>query len=165
MSTGRHGRMVGAMSQIIGSSAGTRIVPGSRVTLHFSLLLPDGQEFDTTRNGEPATFQMGDGNLLPGFEEALLGMRAGDAGQLELAPEQAFGEHNPANVRLLERSRFAGMELEEGLVVSFSAADGELPGVVLAVYEDTVKVDFNHPLSGKPIIFDVAIVAVEPAAQ
>lgn len=157
--------MVGTMSQIIASSAEIKIVPGSRVTLHFSLLLPGGQEVDTTRNGDPATFQMGDGNLLPGFEEALLGMRTGDAAQIELAPEQAFGEHNPANVRLMERRRFDDMELEEGLVVSFSATDGELPGIVLAVYDDTVKVDFNHPLSGKPIIFDVAIVDVEPSAQ
>ena len=107
--------MVGAMSQIIGSSADTKIAPGSRVTLHFSLLLASGQEVDTTRNGDPATFQVGDGNLLPGFEEALLGMRAGDAAQVELAPEQAFGEHNPANVRLLQRRRFDDMELEEKL--------------------------------------------------
>ncbi|MEM9623384.1 MAG: peptidylprolyl isomerase [Pseudomonadota bacterium] len=179
-------------ADLIGSSAdGPRIQPGSRVTLHFSLILPDGQEIDSTRNGKPASFTMGDGSLLPGFEDVLLGKQAGFAEQILLPPADAFGEHNPANVQLIDRQRFAAMlntsqeaaglgvdavqadqpavadtqadsqTLEPGLVVSFQAPDGELPGVVVAVYDKTVKVDFNHPLSGKDIVFDVAITKVE----
>lgn len=140
------------------------IEPGAQVTLHFSLLLASGQEVDTTRNAKPAVFVVGDGKLLPGFEEALLGQRAGFAAQLKLPPERAFGEHNPANVQVLARDRFAGMgeeqPLEEGLVVSFAAPDGELPGVVVGLYEETVKVDFNHPLAGQDIIFDVSVIKV-----
>jgi len=63
----------------------------SRVTLHFAVLLDTGEEVDTTRRGQPATFEVGDGNLLPGFEQVLMGMRAGDDAQIELTPEQAFG--------------------------------------------------------------------------
>ena len=148
------------MSQIISSDKGPKITDSSTVTLHFSLLLDNGQEIDTTRNGDAATFTMGDGSLLPGFEQALLGMCAGDAEQFTLAPEQAFGDHNPANVQVLPRTRFPDMDLEPGLIVSFAAPDGELPGVVVALFDDTVKVDFNHPLSGKAITFDVAIVEV-----
>ncbi len=137
----------------------------SRVTLHFALLLPTGEEIDTTRRGRPATFDIGDGNLLPGFEAALFGMRAGDDAQIELPPDQAFGPANPENVRILDRSRFKDVELEPGVVVSFAAQEGELPGVVKRVFERTVEVDFNHPLAGRTIIFDVSIIRVDDLSQ
>ncbi|MDZ7668118.1 MAG: peptidylprolyl isomerase [Gammaproteobacteria bacterium] len=135
----------------------------SRVTLHFAVLLDSGEEVDTTRRGKPATFEMGDGSLLPGFEAALLGMRPGDDAQIELEPEQAFGEHRRENVQLLDRARFRDVELEPGVVISFDAPDGALPGVVRRVFERTVEVDFNHPLAGRRIVFDVSIIKVLPA--
>ncbi|MBL6814195.1 MAG: peptidylprolyl isomerase [Pseudomonadales bacterium] len=137
---------------------------GSRISLHFALLMPSGEEIDTTRRGKPASLTLGDGNLLPGFEEALIGLSAGDDAQLVIAAGQAFGERVEANVRLLAKTLFADFSSEEplepGLVVSFQAPDGELPGVVKAVYDDTVQVDFNHPLSGNDITFDVSILSV-----
>ena len=145
------------------------IEQGAEVTLHFSLLFESGEEIDTTRNGKPATFTVGDGSLLPGFEAALMGQRAGFAEQIVLPPADAFGERNEANVQVIDRQRFADMvgemPLEEGLVVSFQAPDGELPGVVLALYERTVKVDFNHPLSGATLIFDVSVIEVSPPTR
>ena len=155
------------MSDIIASSDGPKetIQKGSRITLHFALLMPGGEEIDTTRRNKPASLTLGDGNLLPGFEEALVGLAAGDDAQLIVPADKAFGERVEANVRLLARALFADLTsdepLEPGLVVSFKAPDGELPGVVKAVYEDTVQVDFNHPLSGSDITFDVSILAVE----
>jgi FKBP-type peptidyl-prolyl cis-trans isomerase SlpA len=153
------------MSDIITTSAGQRINSQSRVTLHFAVLLESGEEVDTTRRGRPATFEFGDGSLLPGFEEALLGMRAGDDAQMLLEPAQAFGEHRHENVQVLPRERFAGVTLEPGLIVSFSAPDGELPGVILRLFEQTVEVDFNHPLAGRRVIFDVSIVEVASGAD
>jgi FKBP-type peptidyl-prolyl cis-trans isomerase SlpA len=153
------------VSDIITTSAGQRINQQSRVTLHFAVLLESGEEIDTTRRGRPATFEVGDGSLLVGFEEALFGMRAGDDAQILLEPAQAFGEHRRENVQLLPRERFAGVTLEPGLIVSFSAPDGELPGVVLRLFEQTVEVDFNHPLAGRRVIFDVSIVEVTAAGD
>jgi FKBP-type peptidyl-prolyl cis-trans isomerase SlpA len=141
--------------------AGPAIEEDSRVTLHFAVLLESGEEVDTTRRGKPATFDVGDGSLLPGFEAALMGMRGGDDAQIPLEPERAFGAHNPANVRLMARDKFAGLALEPGLMVSFAAQEGELPGVVRQVFERTVEVDFNHPLAGRRIIFDVSILKVQ----
>lgn len=137
----------------------------SRVTLHFALLLESGEEVDTTRRGRPATFEMGDGNLLPGFETALFGMKAGDDAQITLPAERAFGPHNPDNVQILDKSRFGDVDLEPGVVVSFAAQDGELPGVVRRVFERTVEVDFNHPLAGRPIVFDVSILEVQDLSK
>lgn len=138
---------------------------GTRVTLHFSLLLESGEEVDSTRRGRPATFEVGDRNLLPGFEYALFGLTAGDDARIPLSPEQAFGEHRRDNVRLIERERFRDVELAPGVVVSFAAADGELPGIIRRVLDRVVEVDFNHPLAGRHIVFDVSILKVEKADE
>ena len=143
-------------------SDGTAIGPGKRVTLHFSLSLPDGTEIDTTRRGKPATFIVGDGNLLPGFEEALYGLQRGDDQQLLISPEQAFGMPNEENLQRFPVTQFRDMDTEPGAVVSFrDAANGELFGVVAAIDDEEVVVDFNHPLAGRTVLFDVTVLRVE----
>jgi len=154
------------LSDLISSSESLRIGESMQVTLHFSILLEEGDEVDSTRAGKPAVFVVGDGNLLPGFESALFGMTAGDAAQLEIPAVDAFGERVEGNVQRLPRSRFPNAdELEEGLIVSFAAPDGELPGVVRKLWEETVEVDFNHPLAGRDLVFDVSILKVQPAPE
>ena len=148
------------MSRIIAREPFARnsIAAGSRVTLHFSLLLADGREIDSTRRGKPVT--MGDGNLPAAFEQLLLGLVPADDRQFEVAAADAFGPWRVENLREYPRERFSGMELEPGLVVSFREPGGEVPGVVHRLDGDRVEVDFNHPLSGKDLIFDVSIIAV-----
>lgn len=140
----------------------TRIGQNTEVTLHFALHLENGDTVDSTFDKAPATFKVGDGNLLPGFESALFGFKAGDQRKLSIAPEQAFGQHNPQNVQVMPRSQFEGMELSEGLLVIFNdAANTELPGVVKAFDDNQVTIDFNHPLAGKTLNFEVQIVEVK----
>ena len=136
----------------------------ARVTLNFALELDDGEPIDRTEAGRPASFVMGDGSLLPGFERVLLGLRSGDQRRVQLPAADAFGERNAQNVRRLQGSQFKDIALEPGLLVSFASPEGELPGLVREVDEDQVVVDFNHPLAGRAIWFDVQIVAVERAA-
>ena len=140
----------------------TVIGPGKRVTLHFSLTLADGSEIDSTRRGQPATFIVGDGNLLPGFEEALFGMRRGDDQQLHIPPERAFGVPNDDNLQRFPLAQFRDVATEPGAVVSFrDAANSELFGVVASLDGEDVVVDFNHPLAGRTVIFDVSVLRVE----
>ncbi len=140
-----------------------RIGPDKEVTLHFALGLEMGELVDSTFDKKPATFKVGDGNLLPGFEQQLYGLKAGDKRTLQIAPEQGFGQVNPQNVQVMPRSQFAGMELSEGLMVSFQdAARTELPGVVKTFDDNQVTVDFNHPLAGKTLTFEVEIIDVKP---
>lgn len=141
-----------------------RIGPDKEVTLHFALKLANGDVVDSTFDKSPATFKVGDGNLLPGFEAALFGFKAGDKRSLQVEPENAFGQPNPQNVQVMARSQFQGMELSEGLLVIFNdAANAELPGVVKAFDDAQVTIDFNHPLAGKPLSFDVEIIEVRQA--
>ncbi|MAY38381.1 MULTISPECIES: FKBP-type peptidyl-prolyl cis-trans isomerase [Spongiibacter] len=139
------------------------IGPGTAVTLHFALLLEDGSEVDSTFSRQPAVFVFGDGKLLPGVELKLLGLVAGDQQELVLAPEDAFGQRNPANIQRLPRSQFGDIELSEGLVMNFAdAANAELPGVISAIDDEMVDVDFNHPLAGRTLGFKVEIIDVQP---
>lgn len=141
-----------------------QIGPGKRVTLHFSIALADGTEIDNTRTrSKPAEFTVGDGSLLPGFEKAIFGLRAGDRRSVFIDAKRGFGEPNPDNVQVFTRLTFKDINLEPGLMVSFTDRGGELPGVVTALDDDTVTVDFNHPLAGRDLVFEVDIIRVMDA--
>ncbi len=141
------------------------ISEGTRVTLNFALVLEDGSEVDTNFDQAPASFSVGDGSLLPGFERALFGLRSGDEALLEIPPEDGFGQPNEMNIQSIARDQFDGdTQLEKGMVFSFAdAAGGELPGVVKDFDDREVIVDFNHPLAGRTLSFRVAIHNVEVA--
>ncbi len=140
---------------------------GSRVSLHFSLSLPGGELIDSNFDGSIARFRLGDGSMLPGFEEQLLGLGAGDEVDTTLNAEQAFGEINPGNIHRFPIAKFRNLleddliPTEVGAVVSFKDAGGfDLPGVIADITPSTVIVDFNHPLAGKDIVFKAQIVSV-----
>jgi FKBP-type peptidyl-prolyl cis-trans isomerase SlpA len=141
------------------------IAQGSRITMHFALKLSEEQVVDSTFDKEPATFVLGDGNLLPGFEEHLIGLTTGDSKSFLVPPEKAFGQPNPQNMQSMKRSDFpVDMPVSSGLMVSFADAQGaELPGVISEIEGDWVTVDFNHPLAGKELIFKVQILEVHDA--
>ena len=135
---------------------------GTKVTLHFALVLEDGDVIDSNFETAPATFTVGDGNLLPGFESTLIGLEDGDEREFTIPPEEAFGQHNPQNVQRVDRSNFDQQELEVGAMFSFQNGDGELPGVIIEFEDEEILVDFNHPLAGKNIIFQVKIMDITP---
>ena len=137
------------------------IGPGTRVTLKFSLHLEDGHLIDST--GEtPATFDVGDDTLLPGFERSIYGMKPGNKSELKIPPDKGFGVPNPENIHMMKRSLFADLDLKEGVVVSFADNDGlERPGVINRILGDALEVDFNHPLAGKDVVLKVEIVDVQ----
>jgi FKBP-type peptidyl-prolyl cis-trans isomerase SlpA len=144
---------------------GVPVGPGARVRLRFELRLASGEEVDST-GGKAAEFVVGDGNLPAAFEHAMFGMRAGDRDVFRIESGHGFGPHNADNVQRVPRSRFADMELQEGLIVSFAdKQQAELPGVIAEIGEDLVEVDFNHPLAGKDLDFEVEIFAVEQVSN
>jgi FKBP-type peptidyl-prolyl cis-trans isomerase SlpA len=138
---------------------------GTRVFLNFSLSLEDGSEVDSNFSADPVDFVIGDGSLLPGFERLLFGMSAGERQIFSVTPEHAFGMPNDNNVQEIERDQFdEDVELEIGLMFSFAdAGGGELPGLIIEFDEERVSVDFNHPLAGRTILFDVLVHRVEAA--
>lgn len=153
-------------SQFINPNEDTRITHGSEVKLHFEVSLENGTMIDSTfSRDEPVTLTIGDESLLPGFEKVLINLRAGDTRTAHLEPEQAFGEWNPDNIQTFSRTQFALTESdpEVGMMMEFEdKGKNTLPGVISAVTEDTIEVDFNHPLAGQPVLFKVQVFKVTP---
>ncbi len=140
------------------------IAADSSVLFHFSIKLEDGSVADSTAlHGKPARLRMGDGSLTPSFEQCLLGLRAGESKSFTLAPEQAFGLSNPDNIYHLDRAKFgAEVEPKVGTIMIFDQPNGsELPGIIRAVEGMSVTVDFNHPLAGHTVTFEVEILGVD----
>ncbi len=142
------------------------IGPNCKVELHFSLKLADtGELVDSTFEKKPAELVIGDGNLPAAFEAVIHGMRAGERKIERIEPKDGFGQHNPSNVQRIPKDQFdPSVELSEGLVLSFQdKAKSELPGVVSTIDDTMVTVDFNHPLAGLDLEFEVEILSVVPS--
>lgn len=138
------------------------VEPGRTVAIHYALTLDDGTEVASSRGEEVLRFTIGDGTLIEGLERLLHGLAPGERRTFQVAPDDAYGRPDPANVQVVPLEQFAGMELEPGLIIGFDTPSGEeLPGTVLEVGDDGVKVDFNHPLAGRDLTFEVEVVAVE----
>ncbi|MEA3242677.1 MAG: peptidylprolyl isomerase [Pseudomonadota bacterium] len=140
-----------------------QITIGSIVTMHFALRLADGTVADSSFDNEPLSFVVGDGALDKGLELALIGLEAGDRQTLTLMPGQAFGVRDAAALQWLERDQFPpDMALEEGQIIGFTGQAGEdVAGAVIEMQDQRVRVDFNHPLAGREIEFEVEILSVD----
>ena len=138
------------------------IMRGSLVTLHLSLSLFDRSEVISTFGEEPSTLRIGEGAMVPTLEMAIYGLKAGEEHTFELTPEQAYGPRDEQLVRMIPLGEFPEeIEPERGQIISFTSEDGEeIPGTVVLVEKDQVKVDFNHPLAGNFVIFRVKILSV-----
>ena len=140
--------------------------PGSVVTLHYRLEC-GGQDVVNTFDADPETFTLGVGELEARLEILLLGLDVGDHRVYELGPGEAFGPHDPGMIHSLPRGDFVAnlgddMELAVNGGVDFTLPNGQtVTGSVLEIGADHVRVDFNHPLAGLPVTFEVKILAIE----
>lgn len=138
------------------------VQPDSFLTLHYRLSGLDGTEHVSTFDMSPATLQMGSGQLSPSLEACLLGLEAGGHHIFELAADDAFGQHNPRLVERIARSALpADMDLRANSLVEFEAPGGQgFAGFVREHQGDSVVIDFNHPLAGKAVRFEVRILGI-----
>jgi FKBP-type peptidyl-prolyl cis-trans isomerase SlpA len=139
------------------------IGPASRVTIHYRMTMDDGTVADSSFDSEPVTFQLGEGVMLPNLEKVLIGLSAGDHKTFQLTPDEAFGYPDTENFHYVARSEFpADMDLEQGMVVGFDTSEGqELPGMVMDVGEESVLINFNHPLAGHDLTFEVLVLEID----
>lgn len=144
------------------SSPNPTVRPDSFLTLHYRVTTGDGSEILNTFDMKPATLQMGSGQLMENLEKCLLGLGAGQRHVFELGPERAFGEHNPRLVERIARDALPpGMELKENALVEFDDGEGaEFAGFVRELSDTHALFDFNHPLAGKSVRFEVEIIGI-----
>ena len=154
------------MNQSPPPSAAAAIGRGSACVLHLEIRLQDGTLALSTRGETPLRLTLGDGTLTPGLEDLLVGLNAGQRVRLLAHGNDLYGTHDPEAIHWLPLADFPpGQAMAPGLVVAFGTPGGhELAGLVLEVAEQQVRVDLNHPLSGRPLNIEIEILAVTPAA-
>jgi peptidylprolyl isomerase len=138
---------------------------GDLVRVHYTRRLGDGKVFDTSRDGgEPLEFQIGAGQVIPGFEEGVRGMVVGESKTIEIESEDAYGPRRDGLIATIERERAKfPFEPQVGMNLLMPLPDDQQLEVVVTEVTDThVTVDGNHPLAGQKLIFDLELVGNEP---
>jgi FKBP-type peptidyl-prolyl cis-trans isomerase SlyD len=140
-------------------------VSSNRVVLiHYTLKNDAGEILDSSAGGEPLAYLHGQGNLISGLESELAGRVAGDALNVRIAPEDAYGEFDPDKVQDIPRSAFQGIDqIEVGMRFQTQTANGPQVSVVTGVSEHSISMDANHPLAGQHLNFAVEITEVRAA--
>jgi FKBP-type peptidyl-prolyl cis-trans isomerase SlyD len=141
------------------------ISPGKVVAIHFVLRDEQGSELDDSSGGEPIRYLHGAGNIVSGLEEGLTGKRMGEKVHVQVTPENGFGVRDPRGVQKVSRDTFPDdVEIFPGMEFGAEDEDGEsVPVWVTAVEGDQLTIDFNHPLAGKTLHFDVVVAEVRDA--
>jgi len=137
--------------------------PGDRVTIHYIGTLDNGRIFDSADEDNPLSFTIGQGEVFPALEEAVVGMKPGAANNIEIPAEQAFGPHRKENLVCVPRSHFpAERELRIGEKISLAFADGEERIMrIVKEEDDEVTLDGNHPLAGLDLTFALQLVRID----
>ncbi len=135
---------------------------GDTVKVHYTGKLENGTVFDTSLNRDPLQFTIGNDEVIPGFEEAVIGMAPGDSKTVKITADKAYGSHLDEMVLVVERTQIPpNLKPEVGQQLQLKQADGKVILVVVTdVSESTITLDANHPLAGKDLIFDIQLVEI-----
>lgn len=136
---------------------------GDKVKVHYKGTLEDGTVFDLSREEEPLEFTLGSGLLIPGFENAVRGMKTGEIRTVRIEPDDAYGKHYAEMVQTVPMSAFSGdVKPEVGQQFEVTPEDNDPFVVTITGVEDgNVVLDANHPLAGKVLVFEISLVAIE----
>ena len=138
---------------------------GDTVHLHYTGTLLDGTTFDSSEGSEPLAFEVGSGQIIPGLDVAIPGMKVGDKKIVKIGADDAYGQSNPEMRQAVPREGIpADIPLEVGLQLQMQTPDGQaMPVTVVEMDEATVTLDANHPLAGKDLQFDIELVKIDAA--
>jgi FKBP-type peptidyl-prolyl cis-trans isomerase 2 len=141
---------------------GMAIQEGSKVAFHYELTV-DGDVVDSSKERDPMEYTHGEGKIIPGLSKQLIGLKKGDEQDIIVPPEEAYGTRNPDAVKEVPRSQLpAEVQPRTGMPLQVMAPDGSKAIVMIAeVKNETVVIDFNHPLAGKTLNFHIKIVSVQ----
>ncbi|HIJ89613.1 MAG: peptidylprolyl isomerase [Desulfobulbaceae bacterium] len=147
-----------------------RVSENDSVTIIYDGLLSTGEKFDSSQDTGPLQFQLGTGSVLPAFEQAVLGMAAKESKSITVAAKDAYGLKNEDLIMSVSRQGLAGQAITPGMILGMNMEqDGQqhkIPATVLSVDTETVTVDFNHPLAGQDITYQITLLSIDtPAAE
>ncbi len=133
---------------------------GDRVRVHYRGSLTDGTEFDSSFDGDPLEFTLGEGMVIPGFENAIIGMTVGETKTVSIPPDEGYGPYSDELIAVVQRSILpAELEPEVGMILEAKGEDGTVTEVTITeVTDETVTLDANHELAGKELVFEIQLV-------
>jgi FKBP-type peptidyl-prolyl cis-trans isomerase 2 len=136
---------------------------GDTVRVHYTGKLADGTVFDTSKERHPLKFTLGNGQVIAGFEQAIIGMNPGDSKTIRIPPDQAYGEHRKELVITFNRSQLPqGMNPQVGQRLELTQEnDQTVLTTIVGVNDTDLLLDANHPLAGKELTFDLQLGAIE----
>ncbi len=136
---------------------------GTTVKVHYRGTLDDGTEFDSSAGRDPLEFTLGAGQVIPGFESAVSELAVGERTTVVLEPEDAYGPHHAEAIQVVPATAF-NEEPAEGALVQLLGANGErLAATIAEVAGEDVTLDFNHPLAGESLRFEIELVGASPS--
>ncbi len=135
---------------------------GDKVQVHYTGKFDDGMIFDSSKGKKPLEFTIGEHQVIPGFEEAIIGMHEGDSKNIHIKSADAYGEHHKELVIDIEKARIPkDIDVKLGQQLQINSENGEIINVVVsAINDNTVTLDANHPLAGKDLNFDIELVKI-----
>ncbi len=136
------------------------------VSFHYVLKdTESGNVLESSReSGQPVVFMVGAGEIIPGLESRMIGMKAGESKSIDVPPEEAYGQRNPELVQKAPREYFQNVPLEVGLPLQAKTPEGQTINMIVVDFDDqTVTVDLNHPLAGRTLTFEVEVLSVREA--
>ena len=135
---------------------------GRSVQVHYKGTFKDGTTFDSSyERGEPISFTVGAGEMIPGFDSAVAGMKVGQTKNVMITSDEAYGAHHPDGVQEVNKEHFPeNFEFETGVVIEGQVGTQPVRGIINSINEETVTVDFNHPMAGKDLNFEIELVKV-----
>ncbi|HJZ82373.1 MAG TPA: peptidylprolyl isomerase [Pyrinomonadaceae bacterium] len=135
---------------------------GDTVKVHYTGKFDTGEVFDSSEGAEPLAFTVGGGQVIPGFDLALVGMQIGETKDVVIEPEQAYGERVEELVQTIGRDQFNlnGAEPEVGMAIEMQTPQGSIPLVITDLTDTTITLDANHPLAGEPLHFSLTLVEI-----
>ncbi len=147
-----------------------RVSENDSVTIVYDGLLSTGEKFDSSQDAGPLQFELGTGSVLPAFEQAVLGMAPQESKRITVAAKDAFGLKNEDLIMTVSRQGFADQTIAPGMILGMNMEkDGQqhkIPATVLSVEAESMTVDFNHPLAGQEITYQITLLSIDtPVAE
>jgi len=141
----------------------TTVEKGDMVKVEYIGTLRDGTIFDKSKEGEPLKFIVGSGQIIPGFEKAVEGMKLNEEKKVTIKPEDAYGKRDETAIReYLKKALPENFKPEKGMVIRLQDQTGRaIPGTIIDITENTITIDLNHPLAGKDLTFNIKVVGIE----
>lgn len=140
----------------------TKVKENDKVKVHYTGKLTSGQVFDSSREREPLEFEVGKGQMIPGFEEAVMGMEEGEKKEVTLKPDEAYGERNDQLTQEISNDQLPeDLEPKLGMQLQSKTPDGrEFKVMVSEIRENSIVIDANHPLAGRDLVFEIEMVEI-----